>query len=75
MRADNAKEIATFNRKQLAQARLAVWHGRKAFIDGKDGIRDNPHDGWQNTELKQHGFQCLLWARFLLGWLREFYRE
>lgn len=75
MQAENIQERSTFTRRQMAEARLATWHGRTAHMNGLDGVKDNPHNGWQDTQLKQHSHQCLLWSRWLLGWLREHFKN
>lgn len=71
----NAAELKEFSRKQRVEAGRALMAGRKAYAAGLDGVEDNPHAGWQKLRDAQHSFQCLLWARFLMGWLREYYRE
>lgn len=76
MRHDNLQEIATLKRRQKRQAWLATQEGRQAYWDGKDGGTDNPYNGW--NELPGNpclSHQCLLWCRFLLGWLREYDRN
>jgi len=71
----NATELKEFNRKQRVQAGRALMAGRNAYKAGLDGVADNPHAGWQTLPEAQHSFQCLLWCRYLLGWLREYDRE
>lgn len=75
MRFTNAAEQTRFAKVQMAEADRAVWDGREAFMKGLDGIQDNPYMGWQESTMKQHGHQCLLWCRWLLGWLREHERS
>lgn len=71
LRFNNAAEQIRFTKVQMVEADRAVWDGREAFAKGLDGILDNPYKGWEKSALKQHGHQCLLWCRWLLGWLRE----
>lgn len=71
----NPAELREFTRKQRVQAGRALMAGRKAYHAGLDGVADNPHTGWQKLPEAQHSFQCLLWCRWLLGWLREYFRE
>jgi hypothetical protein len=67
----NASEIQTQTRRQRSEAKRAVWDGRKGFTEGLDGVADNPYEGWNKLKDGQHSHQCLLWCRWLLGWLIE----
>jgi hypothetical protein len=64
----NPSAERALQRRQLTEARLARWQGRRAFFEGKD---ENPYAGWKDC----HSHQCLLYARWLLGWLTEYYRR
>lgn len=70
----NREELRAFTRKQRQQAGRALWNGRQAFMNG-DEWDANPYGGWNKLDNGQHTFQCLLWCRWLHGWLTEFYRK
>ncbi len=72
MRYDNPNESrAEKRRKRLAEMK-AYNEGVHAFHEGKDGS-DNPYNGWERKGTRQHSHQCLLWCRFLKGWLDRYF--
>lgn len=71
----NVAEVREHSRQQRVDAKRALWAGRKAFGEGKDGVKDNPFDGWQSREDGLRTFQCVLWCRWLYGWLVEFHQS
>ena len=69
----NSAESREQQRRRRVDSKRALWDGRVAFKQGKDGIADNPFNGWNLLEKGQHTLQCLLWCRWLYGWLMEFH--
>lgn len=67
----NIAEFAELTRRERLDAKRATWAGRSAFLDGKC-CNDNPHAGWEKRENGLTSFQCLLWCRWMYGWLIEY---
>lgn len=68
----NVAEIREQTRRQRVEAKQALWAGRSAFLDGIDAAA-NPHGGWEKLTHGLHTHQCLLWCRWMYGWLTEFH--
>lgn len=70
MKFTNARESKEHARKKRIARARALQAGRQAYFDGKDGWRDNPYPFGD-----VHDESAVICCRFLLGWLREYFRE
>ena len=66
----NSAELQEHTRTQRLEAKRALWLGRCAFLEGISPD-DNPYRGWKALPDGLRSHQCLLWCRWLLGWLTE----
>ena len=69
---DNVPETREAQRRKRMECGRAYSQGVHAFHQGVDA---NPYEGWQRSHLKQHSHQCLLWCRWLNGWLDEYLKK
>lgn len=71
----NSRENEYAKRRLKVATLRAFSDGVFAFHAGLDALQDNPYRGWQRLPTHVHSNQCLLFCRWLAGWLQEHERS